>query len=101
MIKTFSKTVESCLRDKDIFFRFGGDEFIIIFKNSSIEITENIWLRITEAFDEINNLNKKEYLLSASHGVCKYDREKYSTIEEFIKCADAKMYEEKRVLVQK
>ena len=33
MIKTFSKTVESCLRDKDIFFRFGGDEFIIIFKN--------------------------------------------------------------------
>lgn len=98
MIKTFSKTVESCLRDKDIFFRFGGDEFIIIFKNSSIEITENIWLRITEAFDEINNLNKKEYLLSASHGVCKYDREKYSTIEEFIKCADAKMYEEKRRL---
>lgn len=98
MIKTFSKTVESCLRDKDIFFRFGGDEFIIIFKNSSIEITENIWLRITEAFDEINNLNKKEYLLSASHVVCKYDREKYSTIEEFIKCADAKMYEEKRRL---
>lgn len=81
--------------------RFGGDEFIIIFKNSSIEIAENIWLRITEAFDEINKLNKlnkKEYLLSASHGVCKYDRNKYSTIEEFIKCADTKMYEEKRRL---
>ncbi len=98
MIRIFSELVKTCLRADDIFFRFGGDEFIIIFKNSRIEITESIWSRIIEAFSEENKLNKKEYLLSASHGICKYDKDKYMTVEEFIKCADAKMYEEKRKL---
>lgn len=98
MIRIFSKLVKTCLRADDIFFRFGGDEFIIIFKNSRIEITESIWSRIIEAFSEENKFNKKEYLLSASHGICKYDKDKYMTVEEFIKCADAKMYEEKRKL---
>lgn len=98
MIKTFSEVVKNCLRDKDIFFRFGGDEFIIIFKECSIESSEKIWIRITQGFKEINRLGEKEYMLSASHGICKYDRNEHSTMEEFIKCADAKMYEEKRIM---
>ena len=38
MIKIFSDTVAGELRERDIFFRIGGDEFVIIFSNCTIEI---------------------------------------------------------------
>jgi len=97
MIKTFSKVVKNCLRDEDYFFRFGGDEFIIIFKSCTVEIAEKIWTRIKTGFDKINNSNEKKFILSASHGIVEYNSNEYLTIEEFIVAADKKMYEEKKI----
>lgn len=96
MIKIFSDTVAGELRERDIFFRIGGDEFVIIFSNCTIEIIERVWDRIKEALEIENKNGNRLYNISASHGIVQYE-EKFSGVEEFLAEADKKMYEEKRM----
>lgn len=81
-------------RTSDDLVRLGGDEFLIICRNSNRENAELMWNRIQKGFDAINAAGKNPFQISASHGISEYiagDTEK-----TLIERSDALMYEEKK-----
>ena len=75
--------------------RYGGDEFFIIFPNSTEEMAERVIDRITSALKNVVlNVGKDEIELSISVGLCELSDE--NNPEEMIKKADKMMYENKK-----
>lgn len=82
--------VKAQLRKTDILFRFGGDEFIILFPELDIEIAQEILSRVNQNLKE-----HTEYEHSISFGFCYYDPENPKPIPELIDIADKEMYHAK------
>lgn len=101
LILTMVNVIKQVIRETDFIIRMGGDEFIIVFVNISIEEAERAWERILGIFDQINNTKSKPYIVSASHGIIEYDSIVEGDIDELIKRADIKMYAEKGDLKKK
>lgn len=95
-ILTFCDIVKNELSEKDIFFRMGGDEFIIIFRNKNKSQAENIWNELVKQFDEKNRLGGFPYNITASHGLFYYCTGMDVNIEQIIEKADRQMYKEKQ-----
>lgn len=97
VLKCFIKALNMTLRNTDLVFRFGGDEFIIIFP----ETTEEKAKRVLERFKNKKNCNgcndtecislSKTYF---SAGITEI-KGKDDTVEELIKRADIALYEAK------
>lgn len=90
--------IKDQIRKKDFIIRFGGDEFVVVLYGSNLEDAEMIWQRIVTGYENINLVEKRLYNLSVSHGIVEVTNESAEEIEELIKRADEKMYEEKRVI---
>ncbi|HAF61822.1 MAG TPA: hypothetical protein DCK95_05805 [Anaerolineaceae bacterium] len=98
LILTIVNVIKQVIRETDFIIRIGGDEFIIVFVNISLQEAESVWDRILVQFDQINQTKNKPFIVSASHGIIEYDTIDESGIEGLIKRADEKMYAEKRDL---
>lgn len=94
-IKTFCQVVNEEIGNKDIFFRMGGDEFIIVFLEKTLVETENIWEKIINRFYELSKEMGISISRAASHGLYHYKAGDDVTVEEMIELADKQMYEEK------
>ena len=96
VLSEFSKTMCSSIRGSDIFARYGGDEFIALLRNSD---TKNIKKRITDIKDELSKLPLKfddtEYSIRFSYGISGFPADG-TTLEELLRTADKRMYENKR-----
>ena len=92
LIKKVTKVVKDVIRESDVVVRFGGDEFLVILKNADLEIGKDIKKRINI---ELKNIDKYDFNIYVSIGVCEYKKDKYNTLTEFIEKADQKMYIEK------
>ena len=101
LLQSVSDVIQSSIRENDFVARMGGDEFIVVFSGIGKEVAEKIWDRICDIFKEINETENRPYAISVSHGIvsCDKDSEPISA-DEFIKQADALMYEQKRVMKQ-
>ncbi|WP_268050189.1 GGDEF domain-containing protein [Clostridium ganghwense] len=95
-IKKCVETIKKEIREKDIFMRLGGDEFLIVFTKTSYEEAEIVWQRIKNNIDRYNENNTKEYELSMSHGIETLHNNNFYSIKKFIDSADIKMYKEKK-----
>lgn len=73
--------------------RYGGDEFILITKQSEAAIDAVIANTVKE-IDEINATGKNAFHLSFSYGMAKLNSD--SNMDEFLSTMDARMYEMKR-----
>jgi len=92
-IKTAIKLIQKGLNNKQILFRFGGDEFIIIFPNTTYAETSKIFKTINNYFDEYNfSDNNSKYEISISYGFSEYNPNSPLNIEELINLADKEMY---------
>lgn len=89
-------TIKNIIRDYDFVIRLGGDEFLIVFNGINAEIAENIWVRIVEAYEKINQEENRPYLISISHGIVEYNNKQKTHLDNLIREADEKMYLEKR-----
>ncbi len=98
LIVTISNTINKKLRSHDIFMRVGGDEFILILKNTSETEAEQIWEKIEESFRFINDIENRSYRISVSHGIIEYAYKDDSHLDEVLIKADAKMYENKKFM---
>ncbi|MDD4363605.1 MAG: GGDEF domain-containing protein [Atribacterota bacterium] len=93
-----SDTIKNNIRESDIFCRMGGDEFLIIFPDSSEEAAEGIWQRILTDFQMINRTQECKYPMHVSHGIVEYRTNRFpkgKEIDSLIETADKKMYQEK------
>lgn len=95
-ILTFCNIIKNNLNEEDIFFRMGGDEFIIVFRNKSKYQAENIWEEIKKQLDERNMYGEFPYKMMASHGLFYYCSGMDIDLEHMIEKADKQMYEEKQ-----
>lgn len=91
VLKEIVSTIKNEIRDNDFVVRFGGDEFIILFKNASKDIAIKILDRINE---NIRLSILLEFKVSFSYGVgeLKEINEFYDILEKI----DIKMYEMKK-----
>ena len=97
-IQTLCSMTKNKLDEKDIFFRVGGDEFIIVFNKKNNCQAENIWNEIKKQFDESNIQKRFPYNIMASHGLFYFCSGMDIDLEQIIEKADKIMYEEKQRL---
>ena len=93
-----SKIILDNVRSDNILLRYGGDEFILVIKETSIEKAKIIWQRINAAFKDVNENEDLLFNISVSHGIVEYSSNENTSLNDLIKKADKKMYEEKKRL---
>lgn len=97
-IKVFAADFKKCGEECDIIARFGGDEFIGVIYNRSLESLINYFQNSIKNFEEnpINFENKK-IICSYSYGISSFPEEG-EDFNNLIKIADERMYARKRIM---
>jgi len=97
LVKTTS-VISSRIRDEDIFARWGGEEFVVLFTGININKGRELAERLRKAVED-NPLGEAGKV-TISIGVVQYRRgengEGNESIEDFVTRADEKMYDAKR-----
>ncbi len=89
MIRSISEVIRDNIRDSDTLFRYGGDEFIIIFPDCPESDCHMVMEKIRTAADSKKTKNP----ISFSYGIAQYSQE--LSLDDFISLADKKMYKDK------
>jgi len=91
-----AKLFKSTLREVDIIIRMGGDEFLVILLGCSLNEIPVIRKRLSKELTRLNRFSKKPYKIEFSTGFSNYDPANPLSMNELIRIADEKMYEEKK-----
>jgi len=96
VLKEATKLFKSTLREVDIICRIGGDEFLLIFPENSLNDASLIRGRLNKNLKKLNQKLAKPYEIDFSIGLSVYDPSNPLSIDELIRIADENMYEEKK-----
>ena len=96
VLKEVVNLFKSTLREIDIICRMGGDEFLLIFPDSSLKDTSIIRKRLEKALSHLNDRIEKGYRVQFSMGFSEYLTDKPKDLDELISIADQAMYKEKK-----
>jgi diguanylate cyclase (GGDEF)-like protein len=94
-IRALSGIIQRVCAAGEIAGRTGGDEFCIFAPDYSEARLNRFIEQLRKLTDEYNDANNKEYKLDYSCGSYMTDMDSFGKLEEFLKIADAKMYEQK------
>lgn len=94
VLKEVTKIVKDNIRESDVFGRFGGDEFIILFPGCDLKSTLRVLDRIRVAVGKIEEPSLKGRELSLSFGLTT-TRDGTGSFEELVALADSALYEAK------
>lgn len=94
-IKAAGMILSETFRETDVVARLGGDEFAVLIINALDSVEDSIAARLQKNIDAYNLTGGKPYQVSISFGIIKVEPENKLTIEELLKLADEKMYEQK------
>ena len=92
-LQLFGSVLRKQIGDIGFAVRYGGDEFILVSKQSEA-VVNTVVANIVKEIEEINATGKNEFQLSFSYGMATLNSE--SNMNEFFKMMDAHMYEMKR-----
>jgi diguanylate cyclase (GGDEF)-like protein len=91
VLSEISRIFKENTRHDDYFFRYGGDEFLLI---TAFFTDDKIDEKIQEITDQLKEIKLPEGKISISYGISCL--EKHENLEEKINLADTEMYEEKK-----
>lgn len=91
VLKKLSKLVKEYIRDTDLFFRWGGEEFMVLLPHTGLNDATNLSERIREKIE--NKYFKGPNTVTCSFGVTQYNEK--DTEELFTKRVDEALYESK------
>jgi diguanylate cyclase (GGDEF)-like protein len=96
LLQSIAQNFRYCLRGSDFAARYGGDEFIVLLPNTTLETTELVAKRIKETL-AANSFNYNGNLISStiSIGIASYPQHG-ETAELLLRYADEEMYANKR-----
>jgi diguanylate cyclase (GGDEF)-like protein len=99
LLENVATCIKSLLRDSDISYRYGGDEFVVVLVNSNAESGKIVGERILQTikskeFDVEYRNEKKKIHLSVSIGVAEFPTDALNS-QEILSIADRMMYEAK------
>lgn len=83
--------IKKSIREADLAGRYGGEEFMIIFPNTTLSVSKIISERIRQAVEDYNFIEGLNITISG--GVVQYNNE---TITELVHSADTNLYRAKR-----
>ncbi len=83
-------------RDSDIIARMSGDEFAILLADMTEDNVRVIRNRLDQDIEAFNARMNGSYRLSVSIGMAVHNHDTPSTIDELLRLADTRMYEEKQ-----
>jgi diguanylate cyclase (GGDEF)-like protein/PAS domain S-box-containing protein len=95
-LQEISTILKGTFREADIVARIGGDEFVVLAVDASMESVDIPTNRIQSFLEKGNHQDDRPYQLSFSLGMAHYDPEAPSTVGEMIAQADGRMYQEKK-----
>jgi len=95
VLKEVVKLFKLTIREIDIIFRIGGDEFLIIFPDSSMDDASMIKKRLKKNLIRLNQKLSKSYKIDFSIGYSFYNPANPQPLEKLIHLADQAMYEDK------
>ena len=93
LIKATEK-IKGCIKDNGVLFRFGGDEFIIVFEEKDLSRVKNIVEKVIDNFNNVFKLEEKEIFLTLSAGI--YMSQPNEELYEIIRRADLALYVSKK-----
>jgi len=94
-LKKVVMLLKSCLREIDIICRMGGDEFLLIFPESSLNDVALIREKLNKNLEKLNQTLNKPYNIGFSVGISCYNPKHPQSIDKLISLADNNMYTEK------
>ncbi len=84
----------ACRSEEDMLFRYGGDEFLLLFPEAPVDIIEG---RMEESLRILAERGKAErFAIPLSFSYSVIDGQEFSDAEELIRTADQKMYAQKK-----
>ena len=96
VLKDLANIIKSNIRKADLAFRYGGDEFMILCPQTSVEDAKEIAENIRKTFSSKTywfNDEKNQFHISVGIAECKYGE--YETAADIIRKADQALYEAK------
>ncbi|WP_271813379.1 diguanylate cyclase [Clostridium beijerinckii] len=96
-IKTVANCIKENIGENNLVFRHGGDEFIIIFPKIGSGQVNQIIDKIQKRLKIIEDLEGKTYKLEISFGLTSYKLNEVDNLEDLLRKADYKMYENKKL----
>lgn len=94
-ITQMANLFQSILREVDIIIRMGGDEFLLVFLDSSLKEIPIIEKRLYDKLALQDQVSHKSYKIGFTVGFSCYNSEHPKSIEELMRIADQKMYKNK------
>lgn len=90
-----AQILNQTFRSSDLIARLGGDEFLVLAINTMGFILESTLARLQENVDDYNR-PARNYHLSISFGLSRYNPQCNPSLEELIAIADRELYLQKR-----
>jgi len=97
-LQEVSAVLKGTFREADILARFGGDEFMVLAVDASMESANVLTNRIQSSLEKRNQQGDWPYQLALSLGIAHYDPEAPCSVNELIAQADSQMYQQKRAM---
>ena len=96
VLVAFAEACRRVLRNQDHFGRYGGEEWLFVFKNTDAEHVEHVFKRLRA---ELNNMQingiPAEHFISFSMGVANYRPHEDKNIDSALERADRRLYQAK------
>ena len=96
VLKSLAKEVKSCMRQEDVFARFGGEEFVALFRctprDTALAIAEKLLQLICSMKFATSSL---EFSTSATIGVITYENRNFDAPDDMLMAADRNLYKGK------
>jgi two-component system cell cycle response regulator len=91
-----ANVIRACFRQSDILARLGGDEFCVLMTDAGQDSAQQVRKRLQQRLDFINALPSSRFRIALSVGFADVPAVRQPPLEELIRIADVRMYEEKR-----
>lgn len=92
-----ANVLRACFRQSDILSRLGGDEFCVLMTDAGRDSAQQVRKRLQQRVDFINALFTWRFRISLSVGIAEVPAVRQPSLDELLRIADARMYEEKRM----
>lgn len=94
-LNLFAQQMRESFRTSDLFARLGGDEFVALITNANDAMIHELIDRFDKSLKSRVTELKLPYSVQFSHGIVAFDPLKHELVEDMLREADVKMYENK------
>lgn len=93
VLKSTAREIMSCLRHEDLFCRFGGEEFVVLFRYTTREAAVNIAEKLKDLIAQMKFATPGvEFQVTATIGVATLENDEFETVDDMLMQADQNLY---------